>query len=70
MLPKVIDIHFNTRLQHDIQHSDLAQSLNGVTAFYQVQRIGTDDDTDHDKTHNTRNADLAAYHRYEQNSAQ
>ena len=67
MLPEVIDIHLNTRLEHDIEDADLTQSLNSVAALKQMKTIGTYDTSHNDKPDNTRDTYLAAHHRHYQN---
>ena len=67
MLPEVIDIHLNTRLEHDIEDADLTQSLNRVAALKQMKTIGTHDTAHNDKPDNTRDTYLAACQRHYQN---
>ena len=70
LLAEVIDIHLDTRLQHDIEHADLAERLNRMHTGQDFKTIRADDDTRNDKSHNTRDADLPADHRNDQDGRQ
>ena len=67
LLTEIVDIHLNTGLEHDIEHTDLAERLNGMNAGQDFKAIRTDDDTRNDKSHNAGDADLPADHRNDQN---
>ena len=64
MMTEIVDIHFDTRLKHDIKHADVSYCLDRITAVYQMQRMRTDNHSHYNKSHNTRDTNLAANHRH------
>ena len=70
LLTEVIDIHLDTGLEHDIEHADLAERLNGMNAGQDFKPPGTHDDSRNDESHNAGDANLPADHRHQEDDRQ
>ena len=62
LLAEIIHVHFYTRLEHDIEHADHAEGLDGGTALQELETMRTYRDADQDKSYDARDADLTTDH--------